>query len=149
MAENAPAPAAQPVEVTDAEQNGAKRVYHVRVREPEILRSMEERLAALAGSLRLPGFRPGKIPGAVLEERYGGAARAEVLKQLAGGIAERGLPEGSLAFQCELRGGAPSHSRRPNFPISRVRTSPKQLSNGWFRRRATYRRKPRLFFESG
>jgi FKBP-type peptidyl-prolyl cis-trans isomerase (trigger factor) len=52
--------------------------------------------------VRLPGFRPGKIPNAVLEERYGPQARLAVLQAIALSIADRGLPPGSLASGCQL-----------------------------------------------
>jgi len=40
-----------------------------------------KRLAELGRDLRLPGFRPGKVPATVLKQRYGSAVAAEVLEE--------------------------------------------------------------------
>jgi hypothetical protein len=96
----------QPPAVEEIERDGAMRVYRAHVSEAEILRAVEQRLTELAESVRLPGFRPGKIPRRVLEERYGAEARAAILKRLAADVAKRGLPAGSVASACELLTGA-------------------------------------------
>jgi len=57
--------------------------YTVKVAEDRVRRLVEERLSKLGATVRLPGFRPGKIPMAVLEQRYGASARAEAVKHLA------------------------------------------------------------------
>jgi FKBP-type peptidyl-prolyl cis-trans isomerase (trigger factor) len=74
----------------------------------EIQRAVDERLTQLTESVRLPGFRPGKIPRAAMEERYGAQSRALVMKRLAADLAQRGLPAGSVASSCELLAGAES-----------------------------------------
>src|ERR1700722_2170056 len=76
----------------EVESDGARRVYRARVADAEIERAIEQRLAELAESVRLPGFRPGKIPHAVLQERYGAEARAAILKRLAADVGTRALP---------------------------------------------------------
>jgi hypothetical protein len=96
---------AQAVRVEELERHGAKRVYRAHVAEAEIQRAVELRLEELAESIRLPGFRPGRIPRAVLQERYGADARAVILKRLAADVAQRGLPRGSVASACELLTG--------------------------------------------
>jgi len=103
-----PARTAEPLGVEEIARDGAKRVYRARVAEAEVLREVERRLADLAKSVRLPGFRPGKIPGAVLEARYGPQARVAALKQLSGRVAARALPAGSVASACDLLAGADS-----------------------------------------
>lgn len=61
----------------------------------ERVRAMvDAHLMKLGQTVRLPGFRPGKIPLAVLEKRYGDAARAEVQKALAAEVAASHTPEG-------------------------------------------------------
>jgi hypothetical protein len=88
--------------------DGAKRLYRARIAETEVLRAVEDRLTELAVRLRLPGFRPGRIPNSVLHQRYGAQARAAVLKRLAVGVALRELPAGSVASACDLLAGAES-----------------------------------------
>jgi trigger factor len=55
----------------------------VEVDEPEFDRALGDVVRALAQQVRVPGFRPGKVPRRVLEARMGGAGalRAEALRE--------------------------------------------------------------------
>ncbi len=55
----------------------------VEVDEPEFDRALGDTVRALAKQVRVPGFRPGKVPRKVLEARMGGAGalRAEALRE--------------------------------------------------------------------
>jgi SM-20-related protein len=91
--------------IKELERQGANRVYAARVERAAIDQAVSAHLRHLGQSLRLPGFRPGQVPTAVLQQKYGAQARAETLKRLAAEIVERGLPEGSVASACDLRSG--------------------------------------------
>src|ERR687896_2391830 len=45
----------------------------------EIERKVDERLKKLARSVRMPGFRPGKVPLKLIAQTYGSQVRSEVL----------------------------------------------------------------------
>lgn len=51
----------------------------------------------LSGRLKLPGFRSGKIPASVVEQRYGPAVNQEVLDQLIGDAYEKALEQESIS----------------------------------------------------
>jgi trigger factor len=55
----------------------------VEIDEPEFDRALSDVVRALAKQVRVPGFRPGKVPRQVLEARMGGAGalRAEALRE--------------------------------------------------------------------
>jgi trigger factor len=55
----------------------------VEIDEPEFDRAMGDVVRTLASQVRVPGFRPGKVPRKVLEARMGGAGalRAEALRE--------------------------------------------------------------------
>jgi trigger factor len=55
----------------------------VEIDEPEFDRALSDVVRALAQQVRVPGFRPGKVPRKVLEARMGGAGalRAEALRE--------------------------------------------------------------------
>jgi trigger factor len=55
----------------------------VEIEEPEVDRVLDEAVKTLSRQLRIPGFRPGRVPRQVLEARMGGAAalRAEALRE--------------------------------------------------------------------
>ena len=69
------------MQVTETLSEGLKRAYTVVVSAADIESKRAARLANLGKTLRLPGFRPGKVPPTVVRQRYGTAVTAEVLEQ--------------------------------------------------------------------
>ncbi len=69
------------MQVTETLSDGLKRGYSVVVPAADIESRRSKRLAELGRTLRLPGFRPGKVPATVLTQRYGASVTAEVLEQ--------------------------------------------------------------------
>ena len=84
------------MQVTETLSDGLKRAYTVVVPAADIEGKRMARLNSLGKSLRLPGFRPGKVPLALVKQRYGTAVIAEVLEESVNEatqkvISERGL----------------------------------------------------------
>jgi len=69
------------MQVTETLSEGLKRAFTVVVPAADIETKRAARLANLAKTLTLPGFRPGKIPQTVVRQRYGTAVNAEVLEE--------------------------------------------------------------------
>jgi trigger factor len=69
------------MQVTETLSDGLKRAFTVVVPAADIESRKTERLTNLGKSLRLPGFRPGKVPLPVIRQRYGTAVAAEVLEE--------------------------------------------------------------------
>ena len=69
------------MQVTEVANDGLKRAYTILVPAADIAAERTRRLAELGRDLRLPGFRPGKIPATVVQQRYGQAVMSEVLEQ--------------------------------------------------------------------
>lgn len=92
--------------VRELRSDGIHRVYAASVAASAIATAVAERLTAIGSTVRLPGFAPGQIPPAVLEERYGRQARADALKSLAATLTRTALPDGSVASACRLIAGA-------------------------------------------
>ena len=89
-------------------RDGASRVYRLCVASSAIDHAVEEHLTRLGSTLRLPGFRPGKIPMAVLEQRYGTRARADAVNRIAAETTQRLIPKHSVVASFDLRAGAAS-----------------------------------------
>src|SRR5213082_2545559 len=70
------------IEFTPKESTGVDR--HVEVRVPvETVRDAEDKAARrYASSVRLPGFRPGKAPAALVRKRFKDAIRQQTLEAL-------------------------------------------------------------------
>jgi len=69
------------MQVTELANDGLKRAYSVTVSAGDIAATREKRLAEIARTVTLPGFRPGKVPLSVVKRRYGAAVLGEVLEQ--------------------------------------------------------------------
>ncbi len=88
------------MQVTETLSDGLRRGYSVVVPAADIESKRSKRLAQLSRELKLPGFRPGKVPANLVRQRYGSAVTAEVLedsvndatKQM---LADRGLRSAS------------------------------------------------------
>jgi trigger factor len=68
---------------TAAPEEGNKVRLSVEIDEGEIDKALDEVMSRLARDLRVPGFRPGKVPRRVIEARMGGATalRGEALRE--------------------------------------------------------------------
>ena len=69
------------MQVTETLSEGLKRAYTVVVPAADIETRRLRRLTDLGKTLRLPGFRPGKVPLPVVRQRYGTAVTAEVMQE--------------------------------------------------------------------
>jgi trigger factor len=69
------------MQVTETLSDGLKRAYSVIVPAADIASRRTARLTEVGKTLRLPGFRPGKVPLPVVRQRYGTAVIAEVLEE--------------------------------------------------------------------
>lgn len=73
-----------------------QRELSIRVPAEEMAKELDEAYQQLARSRRIPGFRPGKAPRAVLESRFGKEARSEALSKAAGRGYVRAVKDGSI-----------------------------------------------------
>ncbi|MBO1073553.1 trigger factor [Roseomonas marmotae] len=69
------------MQVTEQAAEGLKRGFSVVVPAADIAAARDARLAALAKDVRIPGFRPGKVPTSVVKQRFGQAVMGEVLDE--------------------------------------------------------------------
>ena len=84
------------MQVTETLSDGLRRGYSVVVPAADIESRRRKRLDELGRTLRLPGFRPGKVPSTVVRQRYGSAVSAEVAEESVNAatqqvLADRGL----------------------------------------------------------
>ncbi len=68
------------MQVTETAAEGLRREFKIVVDAADIEQRVTERLDDLGGKIRLPGFRPGKIPRKILRQRYGKSVLGEVLE---------------------------------------------------------------------
>ncbi len=66
--------------VTETSKDGLKREFAINLSAGEIGKRMDARIAELATEIRMPGFRPGKVPPGIVKMRYGKQLQGEVLQ---------------------------------------------------------------------
>ncbi len=69
------------MQVTETLSDGLKRAYTIVLPAADIESRRSARLSSLSKTVRLPGFRPGKVPMPVIKQRYGTAVSAEVMEE--------------------------------------------------------------------
>lgn len=69
------------MQITETSSDGLKREFKVTVGADDIKQRIETRLQEIGRQVRLPGFRPGKVPLTVLRQRYGSSVMGEVLER--------------------------------------------------------------------
>jgi trigger factor len=68
------------MQVTEISADGLKREFTVTVPAGDLEQEITRRLDELGRQVRLPGFRPGKVPMQILRKRFGPSVRGEVLQ---------------------------------------------------------------------
>ncbi len=82
--------------VTETLSEGLKRGFTVSVPSASIESKRTAKLAELGKTLRLPGFRPGKVPASLVKQRYGQAVLGEVLEACVNDATEALISERKL-----------------------------------------------------
>lgn len=69
------------MEATQAQANELERRINLAVAIADIEKGMTERLKRISKNVKIPGFRPGKVPAKIVQQQYGDQARHEVLTE--------------------------------------------------------------------
>ena len=84
------------MQVTETLSDGLKRNYTVVLAASDLESRRMERLTTLGKTLRLPGFRPGRVPMPIVRQRFGTAVSAEVLEESVNEATQKVLSERGL-----------------------------------------------------
>lgn len=81
------------MQITETSANGLKREFKVVISADQLKDQVDNRLKELGERIKMPGFRPGKVPLQLLKQRYEKSVMGEVL--------ERSVQEGSSQLMTE------------------------------------------------
>ena len=84
------------MQVVETNADGLKHDFKVVIPAADIEQKVEHRLHELAQSVRIPGFRPGKIPLSLLKKRYGQPVMDEIIEQTVADSTTRTMSERNL-----------------------------------------------------
>ena len=68
------------MKISETKAEGLIREYSIVITAAEIEEQVSAKLAELATTVNMPGFRPGKVPMSVVKSRFGGQVQGEALK---------------------------------------------------------------------
>ncbi len=71
------------MQIKEVENKGLKRAYNVVVKAADLEKQIESELQEVGKRVKIPGFRPGKIPTHILRQRYGSSVMGDVLQRAA------------------------------------------------------------------
>jgi trigger factor len=84
------------MQITETSTEGLKREFKIVVAAGDIEQRLQDRLVEIGKTVKLPGFRPGKVPTAVLKQRYGQSVMGEVLEETVNQTSGEALRERNL-----------------------------------------------------
>ncbi len=84
------------MQVIEKPADGLKRAFNVVVPTAAIEEKVTTRLTEVGQQVRLPGFRPGKVPMNLLKKRFGEAVRGEILEKTVDESMQAALSEKAL-----------------------------------------------------
>ena len=119
--------------VTETSAEGLKREFKITVPASEVEEEITKRLGEIGRVVRIPGFRPGKVPLPLLRKRYGPAVRGEVLEKRGAGQLGRGDARAQSAPGDAAAGRADLGRRGRRFRIQDVAGSAARHAGARFR----------------
>ena len=69
------------MEATTAQANELERRIDLSIAIADVEKEMEQRLKRMGKNIKMPGFRPGKVPFSIIKQQHGDQARHEVLSE--------------------------------------------------------------------
>lgn len=84
------------MQITQTKNENLKREFIVTMSAEEIDQKINERLEELGKTVKMPGFRPGKVPLKLLKSKYGKAVMGEVLESAVNDSTLKAINENSL-----------------------------------------------------
>src|SRR5690606_19422284 len=84
------------MQITQTNSDGLKRDFTIVVEAAEIDTKVTERLTTVGADIKLPGFRPGKVPLAILRQRFGKSVMGEVLENTVNELSQKALEDNDL-----------------------------------------------------
>lgn len=88
--------AQSPMQVVETKNEGLSREFTITVGADEIDQKVESKLIEVGQTVRLPGFRPGKVPMKILRQRFENSVLGEVLETTVGESSQSVLTERAM-----------------------------------------------------
>jgi trigger factor len=91
------------MQVTELSAEGLKRQFKIVVPAGDLSAQVDARLAEMARTAQLPGFRPGKVPVGLLKKQYGQALFGEAVEQAVNSSTSKAIEDRGLKIALQPR----------------------------------------------
>lgn len=91
------------MQVTEKESKGLMREYAVVIPAAKVEQHVGDRIQALSHSVKIPGFRPGKVPASMVKQRYGDQAFGEAVDRLVSDSSQKVVAEKNFRLAMQPR----------------------------------------------
>jgi len=84
------------MQITETSADGLRREFKVTIPAADIEQRTQAKLAEIGKTVRMPGFRPGKVPMTILKQRYGQSVMGEVLEEAVNDGSAKAIQDNNL-----------------------------------------------------
>lgn len=97
-----------------------KRTLKISIEAAEIEKNFAEKMAEIGKTVKMDGFRPGKVPQPVLQKRYGEAVRGEVIEKAVSAATDKAIADRKLrpAMRPQIDLDAPKAGAPISFTVA-------------------------------
>jgi len=84
------------MQIQETLNDGLKRAYAITLSAAEIASKVDDQVRTLAGQIKMPGFRPGKVPVHVVRQIHGQALTGQVVQEMIQSGAQKAIEDNKL-----------------------------------------------------
>lgn len=84
------------MQVKEVKNEGLKRQFEIVLPAKDINKRVDERISELSKTIKIPGFRPGKVPLSVVKKKYGKEVMGQVLEKAISDTSDKVISEKKL-----------------------------------------------------
>ena len=89
--------------ITESKNEGLQRTYAISITAAEMDEKIAARLQEIAGEVKMPGFRAGKVPLSVVKARFGEQTKGEVIRGMLDEAARKAVEDNKLDLASQPR----------------------------------------------
>ena len=104
--------------VSETKSDGLLREFKIVITAGEIEAEVTKKLEELAATVKMPGFRPGKVPLSVVKTRFGDQARGEAIKTALDEGARQAIEGNDLKLACQPKVDIKSYEKNEDLEAS-------------------------------
>ena len=91
------------MKATVTKKDGLHREMKIVVPAKELNNKVDAKVEELSKTMKVSGFRPGKVPPAVIKQRHGDAVMGEVLQDAVSECTGKAMEQENCALRCSLK----------------------------------------------